>query len=249
MNPLKESPANRLTLNESIRRKVHALQSMTRKLVHDTNNYYGILQGYFSLLESTASSDENLAKYLPPMKEALQAGIDLNRRLAAFYRETPAMVADTDLASVVREACTAFTDAHDFQVEVISDDALEPLPLDKTAVRSLVGDLCMLVMKAGTAHPRLVLTAMHLGEEPLAGMVLESRPGDYVRLEICISLADYPQAEETEFLNPFALNPDHREGLGLALLISNLQNHGGNLDVSLADHLLTMAIYFPQRPQ
>lgn len=246
---MKETPATHLTLNESIRRKVHALQSMTRKLVHDTNNYYGILQGYISLLETPAAVNENLAKYLPPMKEALQAGIDLNRRLGTFYRESPALVADTDLTVVTREACAAFASEHDFHVEVVSTKTIAPLPLDEPAVRSLVADLCLLAMTTGTNDPRLELTPRYLGDEALAGMVLNSRPGDYVRLQISVSLADYPQAEETEFLNPFALNPDHSGGLGLALLISILQNHGGNLDVALADHVLTMAIYFPQGPR
>jgi signal transduction histidine kinase len=228
---------------------VYALQSLTRKIVHDTNNYYGILQGYISLMETTAAGDEILAKYLPPMKEALQAGIDLNKRLSAFYRESPVLVADTDLTAVVREECAAFASEHGFRVEVVSQEVIEPIPLDEPAVRSLVGNLCLLAMKTGTTDARLELTLMHLGDEDLAGMVLDSRPGGYLCLLIAVSLADYPQVEATEFLNPFALEPDHSGELGLALLVSLLQNHGGNLDVTIRDHLLSMAIYFPQRPK
>ena len=242
---MKASFDNQVTLNESIRRKVHALQSMARKIVHDTNNYYGILQGYLSLLEMKSADDENLRKFLPPMKEALQAGIDLNKRLAEFYRPVQEMVTKVDLASVAREVCASFSQEHDFAVGVAVAGEPKPILLNEPAIRALVGNLCSLAQKSGTSPASFELSPAGLEEAAIAAMVLESRPGPYLRLRTTISLANYPQEEETEFLNPFAFEPDDSSGLGLALLYNTLQNHGGNLDITSSDKRLTLNIYLP----
>jgi len=243
---LKASFDNQVTLNESIRRKVHALQTMAQNIVHDTNNYYGILQGYLSMLEMKSGDDENLRKFLPPMKEALQSGIDLNKRLVEFYRLGQEMITDVDLAAAAREVCATFARDQEFTVDVIVSGELKPVPLNEAAIRSLVGDLCLLAKETGTSPAQLELAPAELEEEAIAAMVLESRPGPYLRLRITISLADYPQEEETEFLNPFALEQDYSSGLGLALLHNTLQNHGGNLDVASQDKYITLNLYFPQ---
>lgn len=243
---MKASFDNQVTLNESIRRKVHALQTMAQNIVHETNNYYGILQGYLSMLEMKSEDDENLRKFLPPMKEALQSGIDLNKRLAEFYRLGQEMITDVDLAAAAREVCATFARDQEFTVDVIVSGELKPVPLNEAAIRSLVGDLCLLAKETGTSPAQLELAPAELEEAAIAAMVLESRPGPYLRLRITISLADYPQEEETEFLNPFALEQDYSSGLGLALLHNTLQNHGGNLDVASQDKYITLNLYFPQ---
>ena len=243
---MKASFDNQVTLNESIRRKVHALQTMAQNIVHDTNNYYGILQGYLSMLEMKSGDDENLRKFLPPMKEALQSGIDLNKRLVEFYRLGQEMITDVDLAAAAREVCATFARDQEFTVDVIVSGELKPVPLNEAAIRSLVGDLCLLAKETGTSPAQLELAPAELEEAAIAAMVLESRPGPYLRLRITISLADYPQEEETEFLNPFALEQDYSSGLGLALLHNTLQNHGGNLDVASQDKYITLNLYFPQ---
>ncbi len=242
---MKASLDNQVTLNESIRHKVHALQTMARKIIHDTNNYYGILQGYLSLLEMESADDEKLRKFLPPMKEALRSGIDLNKRLAEFYRPSQEMVTEVDLASVTREVCAAFAQEHDFAVEVIISGKPKPILLNEPAIRALVGNLCSLARKTGTSPARLELVPAGLEEAAITAMVLQSQPGPYLCLRTTISLADYHQEEDTEFLNPFAFEPDDSSGLGLALLYNTLQNHGGNLDITSRDKCLTLNLYLP----
>jgi len=121
---------------------------MVRKIIHDTNNCYGIIQGYLSLLEMESADDENLRKFLPPMKDALQSGIDLNKRLAEFYRPSQEMVIEVDLASITREVCATFAQEHDFAVEVMVSGKPKPILLNEPAIRALVGNLCSLAKKS-----------------------------------------------------------------------------------------------------
>ncbi|MFB0515287.1 MAG: hypothetical protein ACETWG_01635 [Candidatus Neomarinimicrobiota bacterium] len=236
----------RITLNESIRRKIHALQTMVRKIVHETNNYYSILQGYVSLLEIQLADKEDLRKFLPPMDEALRAGIKLNERLAGLYQARQIMVAETDFAGLVGEVCAGFAREQNFTVAVAVEGDLEPIPLEEPAVRALVTNLCHLAKETNTTPASITLCPVELDEKALMPMIFDSRSGPYICLRMAISLADYSQEEETEFLNPFALDPDSTRDLGLPLLFNTLRNHGGNLDVALQNECITLAIYFPQ---
>ncbi len=128
---------------------------------------------------------------------------------------------------------------------MVADEALPPVYLEETSLRQLAGDLCLLAKATGTKPASLELAPRQLDEAAIASMVLPGRPGDYVRLQTSISLADYPQQEETEFLNPFVFDTGEPSGLGLAPLYGTLKNHGGNLDVTLDGDGLTLALYFP----
>ncbi|UCH62372.1 MAG: hypothetical protein JSU77_11290 [Fidelibacterota bacterium] len=236
---------DQITLNESIRYKVHALQILARKIIHDTNNYYGILQGYLSLLEMQLSDDEDLRKFLPPMNQALRSCVELNKRLAESYRPSQVMVTEVDLASITREVCATFSQEHDFAIEVIVSGKPEPILLNEPAIRALVGDLCSLARKTGTSPAKLELAPAGLEEAAITAMVLQSQPGHYLRLRTTISLADYGQEEDIVFFDPFAFEPDDSLGLMLALLYNTLQNHGGNLDITNHDKRLTLNIYLP----
>ena len=236
-----------ISLNESISRKVHALQTLMRKLVHDTNNYYGIIQGYVSLLEARPGDEAAARKYLPPIKEALQEGIALNRRLAAFYRSDPGVMTETDPADTVREVCATYAGEHGFSMEVKVRGDLEPVMLNGPSLRSLVANLCFLVEKTRTIPAVLELETVQLDAKQIGGMALDSPPGGYLRLQTSVSLAEYSQEEETELLNPFALDPVDPKDMGLSLIYSSVLSHGGNLDVTLRDKLLTLALYYPQQ--
>ena len=238
-------PDSSITLNESIRRKVLALQSLARKIAHDTNNFYSVLQGYISLIEMKVTTEQELQKFLLPMKDAIDSGIALNRVLATYYRPAQVMVVPVDLAQLANEECENFKKTHEFIVKAIVEGQLKLVTLEEPAIRSVVRNLCLLAQVTKTPQARLELSAAELDEDTLKGMVLESRAGPYICMRLTVSLVDYPQQEETEFLNPFALTLDQKKDPGPAMIFQVMQNHGGNLDITSQDRKLTMSLYFP----
>lgn len=238
-------PESSITLNESIRRKVEALQTLARKIAHDTNNYYSVLQGYISLIEMRGTNDQELQKFLHPMKDALDSGIALNRALATFFRPTQVMVVPVDLAHLAGEECENFAKTYTFTVKAIVEGRLNPVSLEERAVRSLVRNLCLLAQVTQTPHARLELSSAELDDGAIKGMILESRSGAYICMRLTVTLVDYLQHEETEFLNPFVLSLDQKLDPGLAMIFQVMQNHGGNVDITSQDHKLTVSLYFP----
>lgn len=236
-----------VSLNQALRRKDHALRQLIRKIVHDSNNYYGVFQGYISLLEMSSLDKDVLGKYLPPMKDALQSGIKLNTSLAAYYHVTSPMRIDRDLSALANEVCARQAAEHNFTVTVIAEEDLPPVSVEEPSVRSMLANLCLLAEETATVDASLHLDSQRLDAAQLAGMVLEGYPGDYLRLQLTIMTAKFDQEEVTDFLNPYQISPNHNADLGLGMLLPVLRNHGGNLDLSSSDEQLTLAIYFPLR--
>ena len=243
------SSRNTLTLNESIRTRFEALQCMTRRIVHDGNNYYGILQGYISLLETNLSGHEMVDKYLPPMKEALQSGIDFNKRLAAFYRESQPMVVEIDLPLVVGEVCEQCRRELDLEVEVVTENGPGRVSLDEPLFRILLENLCKLAGHTQTRPARFNISRAELGEHEIETMVFDSSPGTYAEISMQFSLAQHTPEAVINCLNPFAFTTEtsNSQDLGLALLYNHLRNHRGNLDINHDGDSLRIAMFYPER--
>jgi hypothetical protein len=243
------SQEHNISLNESIRTRFQALQGMARRIVHDANNYYGIIQGYISLIEANLPGHEMIDKYLPPMKEALQSGIDFNKRLAAFYRESQPMVAEIDLPLVVQEVCEAHRREHDFAVEVRTVTAPGRVAVDEPVFRILIDGFCKLAQHTKTAPARITIDQVELPEKDLRAMVFESPPGLYAAVTVDFSLEQNTPEAVVACLDPFALNSESPKDLGLALLYNHLRNHSGNLNVSHQGDTISKTLFYPVREQ
>ena len=81
-------PESSITLNESVRRKVQALQAFARKIAHDTNNFYSVLQGYISLIAMSVTSDRDLQKFLLPIVNVLHAQLREHKTIEFFIPQT-----------------------------------------------------------------------------------------------------------------------------------------------------------------
>lgn len=237
-----------VNLNQVLRRKDYALRQLIRKVVHDTNNYYGVFQGYISLLDMSSLDKDLLGKYLPPMKDALRSGIRLNNRLTAYYHVASPMLIEMDLSALANEVCARQAAEHNFTVTVTTEADFPPVSVEEPSMRSLLANLCLLAEETATADASLLLDSQWLDAVQLAAMVLDSQPGDYLRLQLTIRTAKFEREDVTEFLNPYQISPNHNTDLGLGMLLPVLRNHGGNLDLASNDEHLTLAIYFPLRP-
>lgn len=237
----------RLTLNESLRTRFQALQGLARRIVHDTNNYYGILQGYISLLEANLTGHEMIDKYLPPMKEALETGIDFNKRLAEFYRESQPIVAAVDLSLVAREVCEAYRREHDIEVDINTENAPGSVAIDEPIFRILINGLCKLARHTQTRPARITIDRVELPATDIRAMVFESHPGIYAVVSAEFSLEQNTPEEVVACLNPFGFNSENCGDLELALMYNHLQNHHGNLDVTHQGDFLRIALFYPER--
>ncbi len=233
-----------ISLNESIARKDLALRKFAQKIAHDTNNYYGVIQGYVSLLEMLDIDDEDMTKYLVPIKSAVNSGIALNQQISSLYRSANIMVVTRNLADLVRAAAAEFVAGNDYTVDV--DGTTGELQLDAPAVTELINDLCTLAKTAGNPKASFVLASVTLTEDDTANMILDSLAGKFAEITFKIDTAKMDQDDETKFFNPFIIAATGSKELGVGGVFALLRNHHGNIDVTSHDQTMTIKIYFPK---
>ena len=239
------TPENkRESLNRDIQRTWLALKSIAQKMVHDTNNIYGAIQGYVSLLEMSPGGNEQLEKYLPAMHDALRTGVDRNKAIAAFYRQTELMVINVDPLPTIREEVAGYASDNGYEVTVSATDDLPPLPLDEPIFRQMIVKLCFLAEQTDTETPQFDLSRVDLSEDDIDSLVMEGSAGSYMRLGLRFKAADV-NGDATRFLEPFRMSPAPNDDLGLAMVLPGVANHRGNLDLWREGDSFNLSLYFP----
>lgn len=234
-----------VTLNRQTRQIWMALKRLTQKLVHDSNNIFGAIQGYLSLLEMSPDGNEQLQKYLVSMQEALDSGIGRNKALAGFYRQTEVMMIETDPLALAKAAADQFADAHRFEVELHAPEDIAPLRLEEPIFSNLITYLCHLLLTAAAGDPVIALSMQSLDEKQLGDFVMESPPGDYLLVQVHADASELGGA--ATFLEPFQMPISEDAALGMGELFPIISNHGGNLDLQLEQEILTLNAYFPYK--
>ncbi len=232
-----------ITMNESIARNDLAIRKFAQIIAHDTNNYYGVIQGYISLLEMQMKGDERVEKCLIPIKSALNSGIVLNKQISSLYRKTDIMVVREKLSDLVKSAIADFTASNDFIVEV--EGETEDVLLEVPTVNKLIKDLCMLAKIAGNSKARFLLDSVTLSEDEAARMILKTPGGKFAEITFEFDKVDIEQDDETLFFNPFTISAEETRDIGVGGIFGVMRNHGGNLDVASNNQTMIIKIYFP----
>lgn len=239
--PVLETEPN---LNTSVRRTWEALKELTRKTLHDTNNVYGAIQGYLSLLNMAGTRDDQLARYLTAMQEALDTGMVRNKALAAYYREQQVMAIAIDPLETARKASAHSAASLEIRPSISAESELLPLRVEEPAFVDLIGLLCFLALQTDTVEPDISLKQAELSAVQIAEMVMQSNPGVYLQISMTIDTAAL-KGDVTGFLQPYRMSTGLEADLGVSRLMPILANHNGNLDLVQNNGGLQLNMYFP----
>lgn len=229
-------------LNRALREQYKALSSVTQKIVHDTNNYYGVLQGYLSLIEMGVNAGQDIGKYLPPMYDALKSGIDLNKRLSAFYQSSDLIWHTISLPDVAREVIGAFEEIHSTVPQLNIAEDIADVALDINGVNTILTSMCLLAKKCG-ADSQLTISHSTLSREDIEQMILPADEDVYIGFELDTPVSDHFPGDSLDFLVPFKISDDPQNDVGLALIFNIASNHHGTIDLKMTGRRLILSIY------
>ncbi len=229
-------------LNEALREQFKALSSTTQKIVHDTNNYYGVIQGYLSLIEMGVTTDQDIGKYLPPMYEALKLGIELNKKLGAFYQSSDLMYHTISLPEVAQKAIGAFEEIHSICPQLNIAEDIGDVVLDINGVNTILTNMCLLAKKCGTGS-QLTISHTNLSCEDIARMILPAEEDAYIGIELDTPVSDNFPGDSLDYFAPFSISDDSQNDVGLALIFNIASNHHGTIDLNMTERRLILSIY------
>jgi signal transduction histidine kinase/CheY-like chemotaxis protein len=215
--------------------KMDAIGRLAGGVAHDFNNLLTVISGYSDLGLAQAAAAEPLREHFVQIQRAARRATDLTRQLLAFSRQQDLQLRRLDLNQVIREF-------EDFLRRSVSDDILletvfEP---DLWAVEADPGQieqvLMNLVLNARDAMPqggRLVIETRNV---TIRGLQPDDRehwiePGDYAALLVSDTGCGMDAATQSRIFEPFFTTKPTGQGtgLGLAVSVGLLEQHGGTL--------------------
>ncbi len=218
---------------ESIRsEKLRALGQMSAGIAHDLNNTLATILGQIELLRLRAT-DPDIQESLAILETAASDGAQVVRRLQDFGRQRRGRpLGPVDLAPVVQETLEITRprwrdepQRKGIVIHVESD--LDGMPAIMGYAPEIREALTNLIFNAVDAMPQggtLTFTACALPE---------ANAGGRVELAVTDTGIGMPESVRAQIFDPFfTTKGPHGTGLGLSVVYSIMERHGGRVDVS-----------------
>jgi PAS domain S-box-containing protein len=217
-------------------RRLEAVGTLASGIAHDFNNILCAILGYSSLLRERAT-DPATERTARAVEEAAVRGSEITRRLLGVARESPAETEEVDAAEVLADCARIARETFDRRVEV-ELDAAPGLPRVRGRTSDLHQAVLNLCINARDAMPRggrlrLAASLSAAGPRRPPGL---APPAAWVRIDV----EDEGEGMDAETLarifEPFYTTKRRGQGTGLGLYMvhTTVQSHGGAVDVESA---------------
>jgi PAS domain S-box-containing protein len=220
----------RLALEDQLRQaqKMEAVGQMAGGIAHDFNNLLTAIIGNLSLVRRSNTDD-----ILPLVNSAEQAAgraADLTRKLLGFARRSQLQLIPVDARQVIREVVDILRRTLNPLIVIdtdISDCA--PFRADSTLLNQVLVNLCLNGRDAMPNGGRLTLAAAEIEHESPPGGLL---PGRFINLSVTDTGEGMSPETKARIFEPFFTTKGVGKGtgLGLAMVMGTIQQHGGWVD-------------------
>lgn len=248
---LEEAKRKELEHQLAQNQRLQSLGTLAGGVAHDFNNLLGIITGYSTMLKRKKPDEAKLQKGLESIQTAAERGASLVRQLLIIARETETVFESVDVNGLMGEIARLVNETFPKTV-VIETDLPGAAPFivgDVSQLHQVFVNLCINARDAMPQGGRL-----HLATSVTDGFKLKEKFGgaDAGRRYAVVQVADTGtgMSEETKakIFDPFFTTkmPGKGTGLGLALVYSIVENHGGFIDVESEEGKGTVfSVYFP----
>ena len=226
----------RRRLEEQLARaqRMEAVGRLSGGIAHDFNNTLLPIIGYADLLLSRLPEDDTTTLELTEIRRAAQHAATLTRQLLSFSKKQVVnkVVMNLNEEIPTMGALLRRVIGEDVSLEIDLADNLPPILADPGQIQQIVMNLVVNAREAMPAGGRITLstralrpTAAHATAEPTH----ESQ--GFVELTVQDTGRGIPEAIRDRIFDPFFTTKGHDgSGLGLSVIFSILEHHGGSID-------------------
>ena len=229
--------------------KMEAVGTLAGGIAHEYNNLLTAVLGNVSLALLDLPEEHSTVPGLRDAEVAAQRAAELTRQLLGFGRRSPMQLRSTDLRRVVEDALPLLE--HAFDPRIIFDREFEsdlwPVHADAAQIGQAVVNLAVNARDAMPDGGRLMVSLANSGGRA------RGEHGDHVVLEVRDSGEGMAPETLARMFEPFftTKGPDRGTGLGLAVVHSIVEQHGGWVECrSTLGSGTTFRIHLPRfRPE
>jgi PAS domain S-box-containing protein len=236
----------RVALEDQLRhaQKMEAVGQMAGGIAHDFNNLLTAILGNLSLARKAASPE--LPAMLAAAEQAAGRAADLTRKLLGFARRSQLQLAPVDPGEVVTEVVDILRRTLNPLIVIETDLApTAPIHADPTLLNQVLVNLCLNGRDAMPQGGRLILSVAEVEhDQPPHGLA----PGRFANLAVTDTGEGMSAETMARIYEPFFTTKGVGKGtgLGLAMVMGTIRQHGGWVDCTSAPGVGTrFDIYLP----
>ncbi len=247
-----EDITERRVLEDRLRQaqKMEAVGQLAGGVAHDFNNLLTVILGNVGLSLTELPAEHPCREFLTAAEQAAQRAAALTRQLLGFSRRTHLEAEPINVNTCVEETVRLLRRTFDpritLQVDLQTD--LWQILADPGQMSQVLMNLCLNARDAMPVGGLLVLATANVTLTQ-AGSTYESRPGDFVRLEVRDTGRGMPPEVQQHLFEPFFTTKEVGKGtgLGLAMVFGIVREHGGWIEWhSEIDQGTCFAVYLPR---
>jgi two-component system, cell cycle sensor histidine kinase and response regulator CckA len=231
--------------------KMEAVGQLAAGVAHDFNNILTAIHGHTSLLQAQFGQHPSFGGPLNVISLASERATRLVRQLLAFSRKQvlkPQQIHVGEVAASLAEMLRRVIGEH-IELHVSSAPDLPPIEADLSMLEQIILNLSVNARDAMTRGGNLTIQtdAVHCDSvDPVKHP--ESRPGQYIRLNVSDTGCGIPAEVIPRIFDPFFTTKEIGKGtgLGLATVYGIVKQHGGWIDVeSIINQGTCFRVYLP----
>ncbi len=215
--------------------KLESIGTLAAGIAHDFNNILNIIMGNTGLLAAQPDDKEKLLRRVDAIAKASDRGAELVKQLLTFARKATLERRALPVNDVIQETARLLEGTFPKTVEIVLELAsdLPPVLADSNQIHQVLLNLSVNARDAMPAGGRL-----RISSEFVNAAALKSPPSSHIgRDHILISVADSGTGMDDEtrarIFDPFFTTKELGKGtgLGLAVVLGIIENHGGYVDL------------------
>jgi hypothetical protein len=228
-------------LEEQLRQsqKMESIGTLASGIAHDFNNILNGVLGFTGQLKKYSSDPEKVARYTQTIEQSAVRGAELCSRILSFARKSSREQVPTDLGAVVSEVVTVCRETfpRTIGVSFFTEEGLPAVLGDRGELYQVLLNLCVNARDAAVGrHPdgggSVRVEARRAVADAKIPPDCRLRPGDQVvELRVADNGTGMSPEVRAKIFDPFFTTKSRGQGtgLGLAMVYSIVQNHGGAL--------------------
>jgi len=245
-----ENVTTRLKMEEELLKikKLESIGVLAGGIAHDFNNILVAVIGNISLAERLISDNPKVIKLLQNSKNASLRAKDLTIKLLTFAKGGGPVKTIESLPEILKESATFVLSGSNVKCSYTIEDKLWAVHMDRGQINQVVQNL---VLNADQAMPdggtiQISCSNIALSAEEEA----EVKPGQYVKMEVSDSGSGIEENHITNIFDPYfstkTKSTDKGSGLGLSIVHSIVNKHGGSIRVqSTLGRGTTFTLFLP----
>jgi len=233
--------------------KMEALGTLVGGIAHDFNNALASMLGNLYMVKKCTAADADVQKKLQRIEDAGQRAADMIRQMLAFVRKEERELSTVPMQPFIKEILKLARSSIPENIEIQSSLEGQNYHIlgDASQMQQIMLNLLVNASHALEGRPAPTITVGMARYQPDADFLLvhqdlENRP------LLCVSVADngcgINKGNLEHVFEPFFTTKEEGKGtgLGLAMVYSSMQSHGGVIEIDSEEGTGTcIKLYFP----